>query len=79
MYDSAVHPVPEWVGVCTLGEWKKSRAEGLVVLRSMVMDPFSIGLPPAPDRVSALILALKHACPAVLLRKRNRPVARAVS
>lgn len=66
MYDGAVDPIVEQLGVCTADEWKASKAEGLVVLRSTVMDPFSITLPPAPDHVSGLVVALKHACAAAL-------------
>ncbi len=40
MYDGAVDPVLERLGVCTPEEWKASGPEGLVVLRSTVMDPF---------------------------------------
>jgi glutamate/tyrosine decarboxylase-like PLP-dependent enzyme len=66
MYDGAVDQILEQLGVCTAEEWKASEAEGLCVLRSTVMDPFSITLPPAPDHVAGLVKALKHACAAAL-------------
>jgi hypothetical protein len=37
-------------------------AEGLVVLRSTIMDPFLVAPPPAPDHVAGLIGALGRAC-----------------
>jgi hypothetical protein len=61
MYDGAVDPVLAAVGVCTPDEWKASGDEGLVVLRSTVMDPFLAAGPPAPDHVAGLIAALGRA------------------
>jgi glutamate/tyrosine decarboxylase-like PLP-dependent enzyme len=62
MYDGAVDPILAELGVCTVDEWRASKAEGLVVLRSTVMDPFAITLPPAPDHVLGLVAALKKVC-----------------
>jgi glutamate/tyrosine decarboxylase-like PLP-dependent enzyme len=62
MYDGAADPILAELGVCTVDEWKASKAEGLVVLRSTVMDPFAITLPPAPDHVLGLVAALKRTC-----------------
>ncbi|HEU4641003.1 MAG TPA: pyridoxal-dependent decarboxylase [Gemmatimonadaceae bacterium] len=62
MYDGAVDPVLERVGVCDAAAWKASGAAGLVVLRSTVMDPFLVAPPPAPDHVAGLIGALRAAC-----------------
>lgn len=61
MYDGAVDPLLEQLNVCSVDEWKQSAAEGLVVLRSTVMDPFAITLPPAPDHVTGLVNALARA------------------
>lgn len=68
MYDGAVDPILSELGVCSVEEWKRSGAEGLVVLRSTVMDPFSITLPPAPDHVTGLVHALRRNC-AIALEK----------
>ncbi len=40
MYDGAVDPILERTGVASVEEWKGSGPEGLVILRSTVMDPF---------------------------------------
>jgi len=61
MYDGAVDPVLQALGVCGVEEWRASGKEGLVVLRSTVMDPFLAAAPPAPDHVSGFIGALRRA------------------
>lgn len=61
MYDGAVDPLLEELGVCSREEWKASGGEGLVVLRSTVMDPFLVAPPPAPDHISGFIEALRRA------------------
>jgi hypothetical protein len=66
MYDGAVDPLLVALGVCTADEWKASGDEGLVVLRSTVMDPFLAAGPPAPDHVAGLIAALGRAAAASL-------------
>ncbi len=66
MYDGAVDPVLTALGVCTPAEWKASGAEGLVVLRSTVMDPFLVAGPPAPDHLGGFIAALRRAASASL-------------
>ena len=66
MYDGAVDPLLEQLGVCTVNDWKESAAEGLTVLRSTVMDPFAITLPPAPDHVSGLVTTLQRVAQSVL-------------
>jgi glutamate/tyrosine decarboxylase-like PLP-dependent enzyme len=68
MYDGAADPILAELGVCTVDEWKASKAEGLVVLRSTVMDPFAITLPPAPDHVLGLVAALKRTCEVAMMR-----------
>jgi glutamate/tyrosine decarboxylase-like PLP-dependent enzyme len=68
MYDGAVDPILAELGVCTVDEWRASKAEGLVVLRSTVMDPFAITLPPAPDHVLGLVAALKRVCDEAMRR-----------
>ena len=66
MYDGAVDPILEQVGVCSAAEWKAAGAAGLVVLRSTVMDPFLVSPPPAPDHVTGFIRALHAAADASL-------------
>jgi glutamate/tyrosine decarboxylase-like PLP-dependent enzyme len=66
MYDGAVDPLLAALGVCTPDEWKASGDEGLVVLRSTVMDPFLVAGPPAPDHISGFIEALRKAAVASL-------------
>jgi glutamate/tyrosine decarboxylase-like PLP-dependent enzyme len=65
-YDGAVDPLLGALGVCTADEWKASGEEGLVVLRSTVMDPFLVAGPPAPDHVAGFIAALGRAATASL-------------
>jgi len=66
MYDGAVDPILEALGVCSAKEWKAAGADGLVVLRSTVMDPFLVSPPPAPDHVTGFIRALERAAEASL-------------
>ncbi|HET7600722.1 MAG TPA: pyridoxal-dependent decarboxylase, partial [Gemmatimonadales bacterium] len=65
MYDGAVEPVLERLGIGA-AEWRKSGDAGLVVLRSVVMDPFLAEPAPAPDHVAGLIAALSRACAVAL-------------
>ena len=60
MYDGAVDPLLAALGVCTADEWKASGDEGLVVLRSTVMDPFLVADPPAPDHLGGFVRALQR-------------------
>jgi hypothetical protein len=60
MYDGAIDPVLSALG-CTVGDWKASGNEGLVVLRSTVMDPFLAAGPPAPDHLAGFVAALRRA------------------
>jgi glutamate/tyrosine decarboxylase-like PLP-dependent enzyme len=64
MYDGAVDPILAELGVCTPDEWRASGSDGLVVLRSTVMDPFIADPPPAntPDHVPGFVAALRRAC-----------------
>jgi glutamate/tyrosine decarboxylase-like PLP-dependent enzyme len=62
MYDGAIGPLLERLGVCSMDEWKASGSEGLVVLRSTVMDPFLDAAAPAPDHVTGYVAALRRAC-----------------
>jgi glutamate/tyrosine decarboxylase-like PLP-dependent enzyme len=62
MYDGAIEPVLHELGVCTEADWKAAGSDGLVILRSTVMDPFLIAPPPAPDHVAGFVTALRHAC-----------------
>ncbi len=66
MYDGAVDPILEELGVCTPAEWAEHPEEGLVVLRSTVMDPFAITLPPAPDHITGFVNELRRVCGAAL-------------
>ena len=66
MYDGAVDPLLAALGVGTVEEWKASGDEGLVVLRSTVMDPFFVAEPPAPDHLTGFIGALRRAATASL-------------
>lgn len=64
MYDGAVEPILQELGVCTEDDWKRSGTDGLVVLRSTVMDPHLAAPSPAPDHITGFIKALRHACEA---------------
>ncbi len=65
-YDGAIEPILSALGVGTVDEWKAGGAEGLVVLRSTIMDPFLAAEPPAPDHVAGLVAALTRACRAAM-------------
>ena len=65
-YDGAIEPILTALRVGSAEEWKEGGAEGLVVLRSTIMDPFLTADPPAPDHVGGLVAALQRACRAVL-------------
>ena len=62
MYDGAVDPILSKLGVCTPEEWRQHAGEGLIVLRSTVMDPFAITLPPAPDHITGFVRELQRVC-----------------
>ena len=62
MYDGAIEPLLYELGVCTQDDWKRAGNDGLVILRSTVMDPFLTAPPPAPDHVAGFVTALRHAC-----------------
>ena len=66
MYDGAVDPILAELGVCTPAQWREHPDEGLVVLRSTVMDPFAITLPPAPDHITGFVNELRRMCDAAL-------------
>ncbi|HET7552798.1 MAG TPA: pyridoxal-dependent decarboxylase [Gemmatimonadaceae bacterium] len=66
MYRGAVEPLLERLGVCDVAEWEASGADGLVVLRSTVMDPFLVAPPPAPDHITGFVSALRTAALASL-------------
>jgi hypothetical protein len=65
-YDGAIDPILAALAVGSVDEWKASGAEGLVVLRSTIMDPFLAAPPPAPDHVGGFVAALRRVCIAVL-------------
>ena len=60
MYDGAIDPVLSALGRA-VGDWQASGNEGLVVLRSTVMDPFLAAGPPAPDHLGGFVAALRRA------------------
>jgi glutamate/tyrosine decarboxylase-like PLP-dependent enzyme len=64
MYDGAIQPILHEIGVCTEDDWKSLGTDGLVVLRSTVMDPHAAAPAPAPDHVAGFIAALRRACEA---------------
>jgi glutamate/tyrosine decarboxylase-like PLP-dependent enzyme len=66
MYSGAVEPLLQRLGVCDVAEWEASGADGLVVLRSTVMDPFLVAPPPAPDHIAGFVSALRTAALASL-------------
>ena len=66
MYDGAVDPLLDTLGV-PVDAWRASGPDGLVVLRSTVMDPFLADGPPAPDHIAGFVAALRRACQAALL------------
>ena len=61
-YDGAIEPLLEALAVGSMEDWKAGGAEGLVVLRSTIMDPFLAAPPPAPDHVTGFLGALRRAC-----------------
>jgi glutamate/tyrosine decarboxylase-like PLP-dependent enzyme len=66
MYSGAVEPLLRRLGVCDVAEWEASGADGLVVLRSTVMDPFLVAPPAAPDHIAGFVSALRTAALASL-------------
>jgi hypothetical protein len=73
MYDRAVDPLLDQLGVTTPAEWVAAGKEGLVVLRSTVMDPFLADPPPGPDHISGFLKALAHVAAASLARLPGTP------
>jgi glutamate/tyrosine decarboxylase-like PLP-dependent enzyme len=72
MYGGAVGPLIDALGVCSFDDWQRSTAEGLVVLRSTVMDPFLDSRGSGPDHVAGYVAALGRASTAALSQK-GRP------
>ncbi len=73
MYDGAVNPILRELGVCTEEDWRRSGTEGLVVLRSTVMDPYLAAPAPAPDHITGFVSALRNACVTASTRARFGP------
>jgi glutamate/tyrosine decarboxylase-like PLP-dependent enzyme len=69
-YDGAIEPVLEALAIGSEAEWKEGGTEGLVVLRSTIMDPFLAAPPPAPDHVRGFVGALRRACEDALIDHR---------
>jgi glutamate/tyrosine decarboxylase-like PLP-dependent enzyme len=65
MYDGAVAPILERLGVAGPDEWKASGGDGLVILRATVMDPF-LAEEEGPDHVAGFLEALRSAAMASL-------------
>jgi glutamate/tyrosine decarboxylase-like PLP-dependent enzyme len=65
MYDGAVDPILERLGVAGPDEWKASGGDGLVILRATVMDPF-LAEEEGPDHVAGFLEALRSAAVASL-------------
>ena len=65
MYDGAIDPLLAALGI-PVETWKASGTEGLVVLRSTVMDPFLAAEPPAPDHLTGFLAALRRAAEGAL-------------
>jgi glutamate/tyrosine decarboxylase-like PLP-dependent enzyme len=60
-YDGAVPTLLTSLGLASADEWRQCR-EGLVVLRSTVMDPFLAGDAGGTDHVAGYVAALQRAC-----------------
>jgi len=60
-YDGAVPPLLEALGLRDIDKWDEG-GEGLVVLRSTVMDPFLTGDAGGADHVAGYVTALRRAC-----------------
>jgi len=67
MYDGAMAPILAALGVATVDEWKAAGSEGLVVLRSTVMDPFLASTAQGTNHVAGFLAALGRAAKAELL------------
>ena len=61
MYDGAIAPILAALGSGTVEEWA-SDSDGLVVLRSTVMDPFLASPTGGVDHVAGFVAALGRAC-----------------
>ena len=61
-YDGAIEPILADLAVGSVEEWKAGGRQGLLVLRSTIMDPFLVLPPPAPDHVGGFLAALRRAC-----------------
>lgn len=73
MYDGAVNLLLAELGVATPEEWREAGTEGLVVLRSTVMDPFLCDPPPAPDHVGGFVDALGRTAQQALAQLTSHP------
>ena len=62
MYDGAIEPILTALDAGTVEEWRGNAAEGLVVLRATVMDPFLAAPASGVDHVAGFVAALKRAC-----------------
>ena len=60
-YDGAIGPILARLGLGTVEEWRGSTADGLVVLRGTVMDPFMAAPSSKVDHVAGFVSALGRA------------------
>jgi hypothetical protein len=61
MYDGAVDPALEALGVAEPATWRAAGAEGIVVLRATVMDPFLAEGGAGRDHLGGFVAALGRA------------------
>ena len=64
MYDVAIGPTLRELDVCSEEQWRAAGMEGLVVLRSTIMDPHLATPGPTADHISGFTSALRRACEA---------------
>lgn len=66
IYDGAVDPILAELGIATPEEWRAMGRDGLVVLRSTVMDPFLAESNSGTDHTTGFIEALRRVAERVL-------------
>jgi glutamate/tyrosine decarboxylase-like PLP-dependent enzyme len=65
MYDGAIKPILDALRVGSVEAWREGGAEGLVVLRATVMDPFLVD-PTGPDHVGGFVATVLREAAATL-------------
>ncbi|HEU5048910.1 MAG TPA: pyridoxal-dependent decarboxylase [Gemmatimonadales bacterium] len=66
MYDGAIAPIIDALGIGSVETWRASADEGLVVLRSTVMDPF-LATTSGAEHVAGFVRAVERAASEALL------------